>query len=82
MPSSEKLSQIFDLKFNIRYIIQNDTVVGKKKIPGINTTKEDNEKLKKLINSKIIPRILDSQRILLILDGFDEIIDENIKQLV
>lgn len=78
----EKLSQIFDLKFNIRYIIQNDTVVGKKKIPGINTTKEDNEKLKKLINSKIIPRILDSQRILLILDGFDEIIDENIKQLV
>lgn len=78
----EKISQIFGLKFDIKYIIKKGTGVGKDKTPGINTTKEDDEKLKKLINSRIIPRILDSQKILLILDGFDEIIDENIKQLV
>jgi len=35
-----------------------------------------------LLKTKIIPYILDSQKILLILDGFDEIMDNKIKNLV
>lgn len=76
----EKLSMIFGLKFKIDYIVrrkEKDSIEA-----PIDTTKEDNAKLKVLLNSKIIPYILDQQRILLILDGFDEIMDEKIKDLV
>ena len=48
----------------------------------IDTTKEDNEKLRVLLKTKLIPYILDTQKILLILDGFDEIMDDKIKKLV
>jgi len=43
---------------------------------------EDDDNLRKFLKTKVIPRILDNQKILLILDGFDEIIDENTKELV
>lgn len=76
----EKLSLIFGLKFKINHTIKQ----GNKNThePTINTTQEDNEKLRILLSSRIIPYILDQQKILLILDGFDEIIDSHIKNLV
>lgn len=76
----EKLSLIFGLKFKINHIIKQ----GNKNThePTINTTQEDNEKLRILLSSKIIPYILDQQKILLILDGFDEIMDTKIRDLV
>ncbi len=76
----EKLSMIFGLKFKIDYIVRRKEKDSTE--APIDTTKEDDAKLKILLNSKIIPFILDQQRILLILDGFDEIMDEQIKDLV
>jgi hypothetical protein len=85
----ERLSLIFGLNFDIKYIITKEKKEIKKengKTEEIEVTsssqKEDNNNLDKLLKTKIIPRILDNQKILLILDGFDEIIDENTKDLV
>lgn len=65
----EKLSYIFGLNINIK-----------------STEKDDDKdkllKLKKILISKLIPSILDNQKILLILDGFDEISDDSIRDLV
>jgi len=85
----ERLSLIFGLNFDIKYVITKE----KKKVKKENgkfkeveivtsSQKEDDNNLDKLLKTKIIPRILDNQKILLILDGFDEIIDENTKDLV
>lgn len=74
----EKLSLIFGLKIDIKYKTRKDKD-GKEHIVG---KLEDDKKLKMFLETKIIPYILDNQKILLILDGFDEIIDNNIKSLV
>ena len=70
-------------------VTEEDGKKGKNKEPKfkevektVSSQKEDDENLRKFLKTKIIPRILDSQKILLILDGFDEIIDENTKNLV
>lgn len=76
----EKLSLIFGLKFKIDYIVRKRDK-NSSEIP-IDTTKEDDAKLRVLLNSKILPYILDQQKILLILDGFDEIMDTHIRDLV
>jgi hypothetical protein len=74
----EKLSLMFGLKINIKYKTEKDKD-GKENIVG---KKEDDDKLRTFLKTKIIPYILDNQKMLLILDGFNEIIDENIKDLV
>jgi len=76
----EKLSLIFGLKFHIDHIIKRPKKDSSES--PIDTTKEDNEKLRVLLKTKLIPYILDTQKILLILDGFDEIMDDKIKRLV
>lgn len=76
----EKLASIFGLDFNIKHIIKKGN--KEKNIASVNTTKEDKNKLYALLKTKIIPYILDNHKILLILDGFDEIIEDNIKELV
>lgn len=76
----EKLSLIFGLKFHIDHIIRRPKKDSSES--PIDTTKEDNEKLRVLLKTKLIPYILDTQKILLILDGFDEIMDDKIKRLV
>lgn len=72
------MTLIFGLKIDIEYRKQKDDD-GKEYIIG---KKDDDDKLKMLLKTKIIPHILDNQKILLILDGFDEIIDNKIKNLV
>ena len=76
----EKLSLIFGLKFHIDHIIRRPKKDSSES--PIDTTKEDKEKLRVLLKTKLIPYILDTQKILLILDGFDEIMDDKIKRLV
>ena len=84
----EKLSLIFGLNLSIKYKKrtvkkESKTEIGKEDNREFNIgKKEDDDNLKTLLRTKIIPYILDSQKVLLILDGFDEIIDQKTKNLV
>ena len=80
----ERLSLIFGLNFNTEYILRKEIkkINNEDKEITISSKKEDDDNLRKFLKTKIIPYILDDRKILLILDGFDEIIDENIKYLV
>jgi hypothetical protein len=78
----EKLVAIFGLKTEIEYRKAKKNKDSDEWVIDSKYKEKDDKKLGILIATRLIPYLLDSQKILLILDGFDEIADDSVKKLV